>query len=207
MHLTFRSLGVLQTIGVGITDTGLNRSSFYVKVPEDKNLEHEQNAETSCALSKNHSEQKGFQAVRHQQVYYQKQNSQHCKQTVWATAWADRKFWFTADISGTVWELVLPYLGNFQVFPLITHDFSFAVCRGLPPPMGYLQVAGTLDKQHCVLVMKHSNCMLSKRCTTHLWHCFSPFLLSLINFWEREGRFNKRKHAKALVAYGKHWTL
>lgn len=50
----------------------LNRSNFYVKVPEDKNLEHEQNLETSCALSKNHSEQEGFQAVRNQQVYYQK---------------------------------------------------------------------------------------------------------------------------------------
>lgn len=100
---------------------GLNRSSFYVKVPEDKNLEHEQNVETSCALSKNHSEQKGFRGVRCQQVYYQKQNSQCCKRTVWATVWADRKFWFTAGISGTVWELILPYLGKFQVFLLITH--------------------------------------------------------------------------------------
>lgn len=45
---------------------------FYIKVPEDKNLEHEQNLETSCAVSKNHSKQKGFQAVRCQQVYYQK---------------------------------------------------------------------------------------------------------------------------------------
>lgn len=50
-----------------------------------KNLKHGQNVEPSCALSKNRPEQKGFQAVRCQQVYYQNQNSQRCNQTVWAT--------------------------------------------------------------------------------------------------------------------------
>lgn len=125
---------------------GLNRSSFNVKVPEYKNLEHEQNVETSCALSKNHSKQKGFQAVRCQQVYYQKQNSQRCRQTVWATAWADRKFWFTGRHFRNCVGAHVAILGKFSGVPADhTYDLSFAVRRGLPPLMAYFQVAGALD--------------------------------------------------------------
>lgn len=115
---------------------GLNRSSFYIKVPEDKNLEHEQNVETSCALSKNHSEQKGFQAVRCQQVYYQKQNSQRCEQR--ESSDSQQAF---QELCGSscchTWE-------KFRCSCWSHMWLDFSVCRGLPP-MAYFQVAGPWD--------------------------------------------------------------
>lgn len=133
MLLTFRSSGVVQTTGVGMFRSQTwdwTDLVFMQRALKTKNLKHGQNVEPSCALSKNRPEQKGFQAVRCQQVYYQNQNSQRCNQTVWATTWADRKFWFTAGISGTEWELMLPYLGNFQVFLLITRVTLFLLYAG-----------------------------------------------------------------------------
>lgn len=113
---------------------GTEKIGFYVKVPEDKNLEHEQNVEACCTLSRNHSKQKCFQAMRRQQVYYQNQNWQCCRQSVWATAQADRKFWFTSRHFRNCVGTHVAMLGEFSgvnVSAGHTSDLPFAVPRGL----------------------------------------------------------------------------
>lgn len=77
-----------------------------------------------------------------------------------------------------------------------TYDLSFAVCRGLPPLMAYFQVAGALDSS---IVFWVGNIQIVRCPRAAPPTCGIALVLSccLINLWQREESFNKRKHTQS----------
>lgn len=138
-----------------------------------------------------------------------KTNLTVCRQTVWATAQADRIFSFTSrhfrncvgtpiatlgEISGVIFLLFI----SLTFFPLYTgaHPLPMHVAKLLGLWMASVYFGYEPFRLYTVQEMHH------------LRICFSPpsHAVFLLNLWLAEGSFNMKKHTQSLAAYEKHWT-
>lgn len=138
-----------------------------------------------------------------------KTNLTVCRQTVRATAQADRIFSFTSrhfrncvgtpiatvgEISGVIFLLFI----SLTFFPLYTgaHPLPLHVAKLLGLWMASVYFGYEPFRLYTVQEMRH------------LRICFSPpsHAVFLLNLWLAEGSFNMKKHTQSLAAYEKHWT-